>query len=272
MAVTADQLTVKIFADGADRAGMLKAAGNPLVKGFTTNPTLMRRAGIAHYEAFAREILRAIPDRPISFEVFSDDFDEMYAQSLAIAEWGRNVYVKIPITDTKGQSAIPLLRRLARAGVQINATAVLTLAQIQAASDALAEAAPCAISVFAGRIADAGVDPLPIMRRALEVMRPRPHQELIWASPREVYNVVQAHDIGCHIITVTADIIAKLATLGKDLTQFSLETVRMFRSDAVAAGFTLGASRENRLHEESAPRAGRHARNPPHPPLGSALA
>jgi len=237
--VTADQLTVRIFADGADRAAMLRAAENPRIRGFTTNPTLMRKAGVGCYASFGREIIAAIPDRPISFEVFSDDFDEMYAQARTIAQWGPNVYVKIPITDTKGGSAIPLLRRLARAGVRVNVTAIFTEAQIEAASDALAEAAPCNISVFAGRIADAGQDPLPILRRALEIMRPRPHQELIWASPREIYNAVQAHEIGCHIITLTSDLIAKLPALGKDLSQFSLETVRMFRDDAVAAGFAL---------------------------------
>ena len=239
MSVTVNTLKVKIFADGADKAGMLKAAENPLIKGFTTNPTLMRKAGIGNYEEFARDILSSITDRPISFEVFSDDFDEMYDQALRIASWGRNVYVKIPITNTAGKSAVPLLERLATKGVQVNVTALFTEKQVREVSDVLANSAPCNISVFAGRIADAGVDPLPIMQRALEIMRPRPHQELIWASPREVYNVVQAHDIGCHIITVTNDVIAKLPTLGKDLTQFSLETVKMFRTDAVAAGFAL---------------------------------
>ena len=239
MPVTAQSLRVQIYADGADKAGLLAVAANPLVRGFTTNPTLMRKAGITDYAGFAKDILAAIRDRPISFEVFSDEFDEMEAQALTIAGWGDNVTVKVPITNTRGESSIPLLRRLAPSGVKLNVTALFTEAQVQAASDALAAAAPSNISVFAGRVADAGVDPLPLMRRALEIMAPGPQQSLIWASPREVYNVVQAHDIGCHIITVTHDILAKLQGLGKDLDQFSLETVRMFRTDAVAAGFSL---------------------------------
>ena len=239
MTVTAQDLRVKIYADGADRAGLLAIAANPLIRGFTTNPTLMRKAGIRDYEAFARDILAEITDRPISFEVFSDEFDEMAAQAAKIASWGDNVYVKVPITNTRGESAIPLLRRLAPTGVKLNVTALFTEAQVQATSDALADAAPCNISVFAGRVADAGVDPLPLMRRAVGIMAGRPRQALIWASPREIYNVVQAHDIGCHIITVTHDILAKLPGLGKGLEQFSLETVRMFRTDAVAAGFSL---------------------------------
>lgn len=236
---TAQSLRVKIYADGADKAGILAAAGNPLIRGFTTNPTLMRKVGITDYAGFAREILAEITDRPISFEVFSDDFDEMYEQAIKIAAWGTNVYVKIPVTNTRGDSAIPLLQRLAPQGVQMNVTALFTEAQVQAVSDALADAAPSNISVFAGRIADAGIDPIPVMRRSLEIMAPRPQQELIWASPREVLNVVQADEIGCHIITVTNDIIAKLGSLGKDLDQFSLETVKMFRDDAVAAGFAI---------------------------------
>ena len=236
---TAQSLRVKIFADGADKAGIVEAAKNPLIQGFTTNPTLMRKVGITDYTAFAQDILTEIRDRPISFEVFSDDFDEMYDQALKIASWGANVYVKIPVTNTLGESAIPLLKRLAPQGVQMNVTALFTEAQVQAVSDALADAAPSNISVFAGRIADAGVDPIPVMRRSLEIMAPRAQQELIWASPREVLNVVQADEIGCHIITVTNDIIAKLKSLGKDLDQFSLETVKMFRDDAVAAGFSI---------------------------------
>jgi len=239
MPITAETLRVKIFADGADRAGMLAIGANPLIRGFTTNPTLMRRAGITDYAAFARDILAEIRDRPISFEVFSDEFDEMQAQAEKISAWGDNVYVKVPITNTRGESIIPLLTRMARSGVKFNVTALFTEAQVRAASDALADAPPCNISVFAGRVADAGVNPLPLMRRALEIMAPRPQQELIWASPREVFNIVQAHEIGCHIITVTNDILAKLPGLGKDLEQFSLETVKMFRNDAVAAGFSL---------------------------------
>jgi transaldolase len=239
MTTTADQLRVKIFADGADRASILKLYDNPIIKGFTTNPTLMHKAGITDYESFARDILRSIPDKPISFEVFSDDFDEMFAQAKKISAWGNNVYVKIPVTNTSGESAVPMLRRLALTDVKLNVTAIFTERQIQAVSDALANAAPCNISVFAGRIADAGQDPIPTMRRALEIMKQRPQQELIWASPREVLNIVQADEIGCHIITVTSDLIAKLPSLGKDLDQFSLDTVKMFRNDAISAGFSL---------------------------------
>jgi len=233
------KLKVRIFADGADRGGMLAMYRNPLVSGFTTNPTLMRKAGVTNYESFAREILVAIPDRPISFEVFSDELDEMYDQALKIASWGTNVYVKLPVTNTRGESIVPLIRRLAPKGVKMNVTALFTHHQIEEVSAALADAMPSNISVFAGRIADAGIDPLPIMQHALAVMAPHKQQELIWASPRELYNLVQAHDIGCHIITVTNDIIAKLPNLGKDLTVFSLDTVKMFRNDALAAGFSI---------------------------------
>ncbi len=239
MAITADMLTVEIFADGADKAGIFELAAHPLIKGFTTNPTLMRQAGVTDYEGFAKEILAKITDRPISFEVFSDDFDEMYVQACKIATWAQNVFVKIPVTNTAGDSAVPLIESLARDGVQMNVTALFTEAQVAAVSDALADAPPCNISVFAGRIADAGGDPLPVMQRALEIMRPRPQQKLIWASPREVFNVVQADMIGCHIITVTRELIAKLSSLGRDPTEFSLDTVKMFRRDAVSAGYTL---------------------------------
>ncbi len=239
MTITADMLTVEIFADGADKASILELAANPRVKGFTTNPTLMRQAGVTDYQGFAKDVLAMVADRPISFEVFSDDFDEMYLQACKISTWGANVYVKIPVTNTKGESAIPLIRSLVRDRVQMNVTALFTEAQIEAVSDAMIDAPPCNISVFAGRIADAGGDPLPIMRRAIEIMRPRPQQKLIWASPREVYNVVQADMIGCHIITVTRDLIAKLTSLGRDLTEFSLDTVKMFRRDAVSAGYSL---------------------------------
>lgn len=239
MSVTAATLKVKVFADGADKAGILAMAGNPMIKGFTTNPTLMRKVGITDYAAFAKDILSSITDRPISFEVFSDEFEEMYEQAVKIASWGSNVYVKLPVTNTRGESAVPLIERLAPTGVKMNVTALFTHEQIAAVSKALANAAPSNISVFAGRIADAGVDPVPTMRYALEVMAAHPQQELIWASPRELFNVVQASEIGCHIITVTNDIIGKLPTLGKDLSQFSLETVKMFRNDAVAAGFSI---------------------------------
>ena len=239
MTITAEMLSVEIFADGADRDSILKLAANPRIRGFTTNPTLMRKAGITDYESFARDILTGIGGRPISFEVFSDDFDEMYGQARKIATWGSNVYVKIPVTNTGGASAVPLIASLARDGVQMNVTALFTLAQVETISDVLKDAPASNISVFAGRIADAGIDPLPIMQRALEIMRPRPRQKLIWASPREVFNVVQADLIGCHIITVTPDLIAKLCSLGKDLEEFSLDTVRMFRRDAVSAGYVL---------------------------------
>jgi transaldolase len=236
---TIDQLRVKIFADGADAASILEHSSKPYVSGFTTNPTLMRKAGISDYEAFARDILSKINHKPISFEVFSDNFEEMFEQACKISGWGSNVYVKVPITNTKGESVIPLLRRLAPKGIKLNVTAIFTIKQIEETTEALADAAPSCISVFAGRIADAGVDPLPAMRKALEIMRPHPQQELIWASPREVLNVVQAHDIGCHIITVTNDILNKLPNIGKPLELFSLETVQMFRNDAVAAGFSI---------------------------------
>jgi len=239
MAITADMLSVEIFADGADKKAILELASHPLVKGFTTNPTLMRQAGVTDYEGFAKDILSVITDRPISFEVFSDDFDEMYVQACKIATWAPNVFVKIPVTNTRGESAVPLVKSLADDRVQINVTAIFTEAQIEAVSDALREAPPCNLSVFAGRIADAGGDPLPVMQKALEIMRPFPQQKLIWASPREVYNVVQADMIGCHIITVTRDLITKLSSLGRDLTEFSLDTVKMFRRDAVSAGYSL---------------------------------
>lgn len=234
-----NNLRVKIFADGADKKSILDHAAKPYVSGFTTNPTLMRKAGISDYEGFARDILEQITDRPISFEVFSDDFDEMFEQARKIASFGENVYVKVPISNTKGESIIPLLKRLAPEGIKLNVTAIFTERQIRETAEALADAAPSYISVFAGRIADAGRDPLPTMRGALEVMKPYPQQELIWASPRELLNVVQAHEIGCHIITVTNDILAKLSGIGKDLDQFSLETVQMFRNDALAAGFSI---------------------------------
>jgi len=239
MTITAETLSVEIFADGADSASILQLAANPRIRGFTTNPTLMRKAGITDYESFARSVLPGIGGRPISFEVFSDDFDEMYSQARKIATWGTNVYVKIPVTNTVGASAVPLIASLAGDGVQMNVTALFTLAQVETVSDVLKDAPPSNISVFAGRIADAGIDPLPIMQRALEIMRPRPQQKLIWASPREVFNVVQADMIGCHIITVTPELIAKLCSLGKDLEEFSLDTVRMFRRDAVSAGYAL---------------------------------
>lgn len=232
-------MNVKVFADGAEKSSMLKLYANPRIQGFTTNPTLMRKAGIADYEAFARDILSAIPDRPISFEVFADDFDEMERQAERIATWGDNVYVKIPVTNTQGETCAPLVRRLAGRGVKQNVTALMTLAQVHAITDALAEGPAANISIFAGRVADTGIDPVPVMKRALEIMAPYPQLELIWASPRELLNIVQANAIGCHIITVTSDILNKLPLLGKDLNEYSLETVQMFRTDALASGFGL---------------------------------
>ena len=232
-------MRVKIFADGAEKAPMLKLYANPQIQGFTTNPTLMRKAGITDYEAFARDILTAIPDRPISFEVFADEFDEMERQAERIATWGENVYVKIPVTNTRGESAAPLVERLAGRGVKQNVTALMTLDQVREITAALAHGPAANISVFAGRIADTGVDPLPMMREALEIMRPYPQLELIWASPRELLNIVQASEIGCHIITVTSDILNKLPLIGKDLGEYSLDTVKMFRNDALASGFGL---------------------------------
>jgi len=232
-------MSVKIFADGAEKAPMLKLYANPQIKGFTTNPTLMRKAGITDYEAFAKDILTAIPDRPISFEVFADEFDEMERQAERIATWGDNVYVKIPVTNTRAESAAPLVARLAARGVKQNVTALMTIAQVKEITAALAAGPAANISVFAGRIADTGVDPLPIMRQSLEIMRPYPQLELIWASPRELLNIVQASEIGCHIITVTSDILNKLPLIGKDLTEYSLDTVKMFRNDALASGFGL---------------------------------
>ena len=239
MTVTAPTLSVKVFADGADLAGIRQLAADPFIKGFTTNPTLMRQAGISDYERFAHDVLDVIGDRPISFEVFSDDFDEMEKQARRIAAWGANVFVKIPVGNTLGQSSESLVRRLADAGVQQNVTAVFTLDQTERIVRCLADGPPANVSIFAGRIADAGVDPLPIMADAVAMLADHRHLELIWASPREVLNVVQAHTVGCHIITVTHDLLKKLPALGKDLDVFSLETVQMFRRDAVSAGYAL---------------------------------
>jgi transaldolase len=234
-------LRVKIFADGADRASILELAAKPWIQGFTTNPTLMRKAGITDYEPFGQALAREIPERPFSFEVLSDDFDEMEQQALRIASWGRNVYVKIPITDTRGRSSAALVRRLTGQGVRVNVTAMMTLAQVDAVVPSLRDGPPSCISVFAGRIADAGCDPLPILCGALDRIRAYPQIELIWASPRELFNIVQADQIGCHIITVTHDLLKKLHLLGRDLTDYSLDTVKMFVDDARAANFTLDA-------------------------------
>lgn len=234
-----DQLSVKVFADGADLDGMVAMAREPYIKGFTTNPTLMHKAGIKDYAAFAKAALIAIPDRPISFEVFSDEFDEMERQAREIATWGGNVYVKIPVTNTRGQFSGPLITRLTSAGVKVNVTALMTVAQVRDVCRCLKPGVPSCVSVFAGRVADTGRDPLPIMRESLTVLAAVGGAELIWASPREFFNIFQAAEIGCHIITVTNDLLKKIPLTGKDLDVFSLETVEMFRRDALAAGFRL---------------------------------
>jgi transaldolase len=236
---TVDQLSVKIFADGADLPGMVEMYGKPYIKGFTTNPTLMRKAGISDYAAFAREVLHAIPDRPISFEVLSDEFAEMERQAHEIASWGENVYVKIPVTNTRRESACDLIRRLSHTGVKINVTALLSLGQVRDVAVAVACGAPACVSVFAGRVADTGCDPVPLMVAAVEMLRIAPNAELIWASPRELLNVFQADAIGCHIITVTNDILKKLSLVGRPLEEYSLDTVKMFHTDATQAGFAL---------------------------------
>ena len=232
-------IKVKIFADGANKADMLRLYADPRIRGFTTNPTLMRHAGITDYAAFAKEILASIRDRPISFEVFSDEFDEMERQALKIASWGTNVFVKIPVSNTRSEPSYELIRRLAERGVQLNVTAIMTLGQVRDVSAALGNHAPSNVSIFAGRIADTGRDPVPLMTESVEICRRHPKQELIWASPRELLNIVQAGEIGCHIITVTSDILKKLPLIGKDLGEYSLDTVKMFHGDAMAAAFRL---------------------------------
>ena len=230
---------IKLFADGADKAGMLEMYQNPRIDGFTTNPTLMRKAGISNYETFAKEILKAIQDKPLSFEVFADDLNEMERQALEIKNWGTNVYVKIPVMNTQRVSTAPLIQRLTQAGVQLNITAILTLEQVHEVADALRGGASAFVSVFAGRIADTGRDPIPLMQSALELLQPISAAELLWASPREVLNVYQAEALGCHIITATNDLLKKLSLKGKDLTDYSQETVQMFYNDAQLAGYKL---------------------------------
>lgn len=238
-------LRVKIYADGANKASMLEMYADPRIAGFTTNPTLMRNSGVTDYRAFASEILRLIPDRPISFEVFADEFGEMEQQALEIASWGENVIVKVPVTNTRGQSADGLLQKLVGAGVKLNVTALLTLSQVRDVTDIVGggpPSPPSKISVFAGRIADTGRDPVPMMAAAVELLRPYANLELIWASPRELLNIFQADAIGCHIITATPDILKKLHLVGKDLNQYSLETVQMFYDDAQKAGYRLSVA------------------------------
>jgi transaldolase len=234
-----DQLKVRIFADGADKAGMLEFSRLSYIKGFTTNPTLMRKAGITDYEAFAKDILSAIPDRSISFEVFADDFTEMERQARRIALWGKHVSVKIPITNTKRESSIPLVRKLSQDGIALNVTAMFTLEQVQDVVEVVRGGAPCFVSVFAGRVADTGRDPVPLMAEAVNRLKQAPNTELIWASPRELLNIFQADDIGCHVITVTDDILKKLSLVGKNMEDYSLETVRMFYDDCQAARYKL---------------------------------
>lgn len=237
--MTLNNLRTKIFGDGADLEAMLALYRQPYIRGFTTNPTLMRKAGVTDYRAFAQQALAAIPDRPISFEVFSDEFDEMERQAREISAWGDNVYVKIPVTNTKRAPAYDLIQRLSHAGVKVNVTAILTLDQVRSVAQAVKGGAPSNVSVFAGRIADTGRDPVPLMAEAVQILRVEPKAELIWASPRELLNIFQADAIGCHIITVTSDILKKLAVVGKDLSEYSLDTVKMFYDDARAAGYSL---------------------------------
>jgi transaldolase len=237
-------LKTRLFADGADLPRIEELAENPLIQGFTTNPTLMRKAGVSDYTQFAREVLDRIAGRPVSFEVFSDDFVEMEGQARVIASWAPNVNVKIPVTNTAGHFAGELITRLSAAGIALNITAVMTVEQVRMIVDALAGTAPAFVSIFAGRIADTGRDPMPIMREAVTLVERRPRTELIWASPRELLNVFQADEVGCHVITATPDILAKLPLVGKDLTSYSLETVAMFRNDAVKAGYDIAVNRE----------------------------
>lgn len=235
----ASSLRVQVFADGADRSGIEALARNPIIRGFTTNPTLMRASGVGDYEAFARDVLTLVGERPISFEVFADDFGEMIRQGRRIATWGPQVFVKIPVTDTRGEPASEVLRTLSSEGVQLNVTAMTTADQVDRVVRCLEPGAQHFVSLFAGRIADTGRDPLPIVRCCLQVLEPRPEVRLIWASPREILNVIQADEVGCHVITVTHDLLKKLPLLGKDLDEYSLETVRMFYRDGVSAGFML---------------------------------
>ena len=232
-------LKVKIFADGADIDGMVDMYRDPNIKGFTTNPTLMRKAGVIDYRKFALDILAVIPDRPISFEVFADEFDEMERQARIISTWGKNVFVKIPITNTRAESSAPLVHRLSHDGIKVNVTALLTLGQVVEISRSLAGGASANVSVFAGRIADTGRDPVPIMAAAVEILRENPNAELIWASPRELLNIFHADSVGCHIITATNDILKKLHLIGKDLAEYSLDTTKMFRADALHSNFEL---------------------------------
>ena len=237
--MTTAHLKVKLFADGADLAGIKEMAANPAIKGFTTNPTLMRKAGVSDYKAFALQALQVVGGRPISFEVFADEFGEMGKQAHEIASWGKNIYVKIPVTNTKGEFSGPLVERLTRAGIQVNVTALTTVDQVKRVADRLAPETPAIISVFAGRIADTGRDPVPIMAEAVKIMKKKPKSELIWASPRELLNLFQADEVGCHVITMTVDLLKKFSLVDRDLEQCSLDTVQMFFRDAQQAGYRL---------------------------------
>lgn len=241
-------LSVRIYADGADIEGIALMAKNPLIKGFTTNPTLMRKAGITDYKKFAIEALAAVPDLPISFEVFSDDLDEMHTQAMEIASWGKNINIKIPVTNTVGDFCGEVIRRLSSQQVFVNVTALMTIEQVKAVMDCLQGNAPAYISVFAGRIADTGRDPMPIMREAAEIARTRPATEIIWASPRELYNIFQADEAGVQIITVANDLLNKLSLVGKDLLEYSLETVKMFHGDAQKAGYSIPGVSKNKFN------------------------
>lgn len=234
-----ENLKVKIFADGADTAGIRRLYAHPFIKGFTTNPTLMRAAGVTDYKAFAKEILAAVPDRPISLEVFADDLDTMVSQGLEISSWGRNVNVKIPVMNTKGAFTGPVIEELSKSGVHVNVTAVFTLEQVETILARLDAAAPAYVSIFAGRVADSGIDPVPLMAEAVRMLKARPRAELIWASPREIFNIIHADQVGCHIITVTHELLGKLSLIGKDQVQYSLETAQMFHRDASQAGYRI---------------------------------
>ena len=234
-----EELKVKIFADGADRAGILEMYRNPLIKGFTTNPTLMRKAGVADYRAFALDMVREIKDRPISFEVFADEFDEMERQALEISRWAENVFVKVPITNTRREPADRLVRRLSSMGVKLNITALMTVEQVERIAPCLTDAPAACISFFAGRIADTGTDPVPLVTDAVRILRKYPNLELIWASPREILNIYHADNAGCHIITVTNDLLKKLPLIGYDLAEYSLDTVKLFYDDGRKAGYSF---------------------------------
>ncbi|MEK7641182.1 MAG: transaldolase [Patescibacteria group bacterium] len=232
-------LNIQIYADGAEKDGMLELAQKPYIKGFTTNPTLMRKAGVTDYVKFAKEIVAAIPDKPISFEVFSDDFKEMERQAKIIASWGKNVYVKIPITNTKRESAVPLIAKLVAQGIKVNATAILTVKQVEQVAKVLSKNVPSIVSVFAGRIADTGHNPVHYMKKAKQILASNPKAELLWASPRELWNIYQAAKVGCHIVTVPHDILKKSEKIGYDLDELSLDTVKMFYDDGQKVGYTL---------------------------------